>query len=145
MLAMALLGLLAYSAAAQTPSPSPTTTPTATPTPGPSPASTPAATPTPRPTPTLTPPPREPPGEVIPGPELGTLQFDPATFLPSDPPGATPDVTGARIVGSGFIARGQKFTARFPQTGSFPYICALHGPMTGTVVVVPSSEAVPSH
>ncbi len=41
---------------------------------------------------------------------------------------------------SGFLLPGQGFTLRFTKPGSYPYFCALHPNMFGTIVVLPAEQ-----
>lgn len=81
--------------------------------------------------------------DFIPGPEPGTLQVNPQIGLPTDPPGTVPDVDGTRLVGSGIIGKGARFTARFSKAGTYGYLCTLHPGMTGEVRVVTADQTVP--
>jgi plastocyanin len=48
-------------------------------------------------------------------------------------------VTRSSAVGpnSGILTQGQQYAAQFTGTGSFPYHCAIHPSMTGSIVVIP--------
>ena len=87
--------------------------------------------------------------------EIKDLAFSPATIqvtqgdtvtwtnseeiMPHDVTSGTvgaPDL--GQVFGSEILTPGQAFSATFPDTGEFVYLCKLHPTMTGVVIVQPS-------
>ena len=71
------------------------------------------------------------------------------TIFPSDPPPAGPPAVTATAHGDGFVNSGvladpgtgsplpKRFTVRFPEAGTYSYICLLHPQMKGAITVTP--------
>lgn len=140
-------------AATPTPTPVQTPPPTATPfqTQTPPPSPTPAATASPSLTPTATPPPTPAPTPV-PSPRAEQVDIRGFAFIPSSltvKVGTTVtwtnfDGTAHRIdsdsgstLSSSTLQNGQSWSFTFSSAGSFPYHCAFHPTMKGTVIVTP--------
>ena len=112
--------------------------------PGTTPPATPAPTPAPTPTPLATPP----PGSI----RAVDFAFQPAsltvgagtrvTFVNA---GKAPHTLTARdgSFDSGTIAAGGSWTRTFGTAGTFPFLCAIHPQMVGTVLVTDSSGIAP--
>jgi plastocyanin len=104
------------------------------------------ASPSPSPTPTVTPSPGAPSSVTIPvGAEsLGNRAYVPAeldvavgttvTWMNTD---STSHTSTSNVPGwdSGIVAPGGQFSFAFQSAGTFPYHCAIHPGMVGTVVV----------
>jgi plastocyanin len=91
------------------------------------------------------------PSDTVSGadPTVSPLVFNPAVANPAIPPGG--EYTGdiGAYANSGIMGRepGQvkEFDLTFPVSGTFTYVCVVHGfAMSGEVVVVGTSEAIPS-
>jgi plastocyanin len=82
------------------------------------------------------------PNILVPQPEGGNRppMLEPAYAFPSIPFGPW---DGTTYVNSADLGRGQQFALTFGRQGTFPYVCLLHPPMTGTVeVVAPGSPGI---
>jgi plastocyanin len=66
------------------------------------------------------------------------LFINPAAAFPAG--GPTYDGTG--FVGSGLLNTGDNYSLTFSKAGTFPYLCLIHGGMTGTVNVVSGGQGV---
>lgn len=67
---------------------------------------------------------------------------DPTSLAPTAPSGAKWD--GKSLLNSGMMEPGAKYTVTFTASGAYPYYCVLHPMMTGTVVVVPKGQPIPT-
>lgn len=75
----------------------------------------------------------------------GNAPLDPnaqQTMAPSAPSGGKWD--GVSLLNSGMLEPGNSYSITFTQSGAFPYYCALHPLMRGTVVVLPKGQPMPS-
>ena len=137
------------------PVPSPTPAPAPAPTPEPAPAPTPAPAPAPEPAPAPAPEPAPPAPAPEPGgtatvsipvgaESLGNRAYVPAelnvavgttvTWTNTDSTSHT-STSDAPGWDSGIVGRNGQFSATFQTAGTFPYHCAIHPSMVGTVVV----------
>jgi plastocyanin len=71
----------------------------------------------------------QPPAFVLPGAD--GVFLNPAVALPAG--GSSYDGTG--VAASGLLTRGQSYSLTFPTPGTYPYLCAIHADMQGSVVV----------
>lgn len=67
---------------------------------------------------------------------------DPTHAIPSAPSGGSWD--GKTLLNSGILAPKQSYEVTFTASGAYSYYCVLHPMMTGTVVVVPKGQPIPS-
>jgi plastocyanin len=67
---------------------------------------------------------------------------DPANFAPSAASGLKWD--GKALLNSGIMEPGNSYSVTFTASGAYPYYCILHPLMTGTVVVIPKGQPIPS-
>ncbi len=67
---------------------------------------------------------------------------DPKSMAPNAPSGAK--WNGKTLLTSGILEPGKQYTITFTSSGAFSYYCVLHPLMTGTVVVLPAGEPIPS-
>lgn len=144
--ALALVLLPFVVACSDDPSSGPLAPSPATPPPVATPAPAPAPAPTPTPTPAPTPPPAQTASVAIPvGAEfLGNRAFNPGnlnvavgttvTWTNTDSTSHT-STSDAAGWDSGIVAPRGSFSFRFQTAGTFPYHCAIHPGMVGTVVV----------
>lgn len=67
---------------------------------------------------------------------------DPKSLIPTNPSGVQWD--GKTLLNSGLFEPGQSYGITFTASGAYPYVCILHPLMTGTVVVIPKGQPIPS-
>ncbi|WEK54119.1 MAG: plastocyanin/azurin family copper-binding protein [Candidatus Cohnella colombiensis] len=67
---------------------------------------------------------------------------DPAHAIPSAKSGGSWD--GKSLLNSGILFPKQSYEVTFTASGAYPYYCVLHPMMTGTVVVLPKGQSIPS-
>jgi len=67
---------------------------------------------------------------------------DPTHAIPSAPSGGSWD--GKAFLNSGILVPSQSYEVTFTSSGAYSYYCVLHPMMTGTVVVVPKGQPIPS-
>ena len=131
-----------------TPAPTPAPAPAPTPEPAPAPAPTPEPAPAPAPTPAPAPAPAPAPTAAIAIP-VGAQSLGNRAFIPAElrvAPGTTVTWTNTDSIShtstsdaegwdSVIVAPGRQFSFAFQTAGTFPYHCAIHPGMVGTVVV----------
>lgn len=67
---------------------------------------------------------------------------DPTAAAPTAPSGVSWD--GKTLLNSGILEPTKNYEITFTASGAYPYYCVLHPLMTGTVVVVPKGQPIPS-
>jgi plastocyanin len=67
---------------------------------------------------------------------------DPTIAVPTKPSGGSWD--GKTLLNSGLMLPTLSYEITFTASGAYPYYCILHPMMTGTVVVVPQGQPIPS-
>ncbi|WP_239613705.1 plastocyanin/azurin family copper-binding protein [Cohnella mopanensis] len=67
---------------------------------------------------------------------------DPTYAIPSAPSGGSWD--GKSLLNSGIVAPKQSYEVTFTASGAYSYYCVLHPMMTGTVVVLPKGQTIPT-
>ncbi|RKP51470.1 hypothetical protein D7Z26_16910 [Cohnella endophytica] len=67
---------------------------------------------------------------------------DPTHAIPSAPSGGSWD--GKSLLNSGILFPKQSYEVTFTSSGAYSYYCVLHPMMTGTVVVLPKGQPIPS-
>ncbi|TVX99854.1 plastocyanin/azurin family copper-binding protein [Cohnella terricola] len=67
---------------------------------------------------------------------------DPTHAIPSAPSGGSWD--GKALLNSGILGPKQSYEVTFTASGAYSYYCVLHPMMTGTVVVLPQGQPIPS-
>lgn len=83
-------------------------------------------------------------------PHTVTFLAGAAPLSPEDPKSLAPNAAsgvkwdGKTLLNSGMLEPGKSFTVTFTLSGAYPYYCILHPLMTGTVVVVPKGQPIPS-
>jgi plastocyanin len=59
------------------------------------------------------------------------------TWTNSDSAGHTVKSTDGGFASSGTLKKGDSYSITFDKAGTFPYVCAIHSSMTGTITVTP--------
>ncbi|WP_158302011.1 plastocyanin/azurin family copper-binding protein [Paenibacillus mesophilus] len=82
-------------------------------------------------------------------PHTVTFLAGAAPLSPEDPKNLAPGATGVKwdgkkLLNSGMMEPGAKYSVTFTASGAYPYYCILHPLMTGTVVVIPKGQPIPT-
>lgn len=73
---------------------------------------------------------------------LAPEEIDESFAAPNVPSGSSWD--GKTLLNSGIFFPGSGYSVTFTASGVFPYLCLVHPTMTGTIIVVPKGQPIPS-